>query len=333
MSRVPFSNSNLSVKTLQDIFSAYLKKQSFNAQPRELYEPIEYTLNLGGKRLRPLLLLMARNLYGNNVIDALDAAIAIEIFHNFTLLHDDIMDQAPLRRNQATVYKKWNTNIAILSGDVMLVKAYEYLLKTKKEIITDIIAVFNHAAIQVCEGQQFDMNFENRDDVSIVEYIKMIELKTAVLLAASLKIGAMIGDAPIKDAEKLYEFGKNMGIAFQLQDDLLDAFGNENEFGKQKGGDIIANKKTYLLLKAQEMASSEIKARLYSAMYENSITIGEKVNVVLDCYNKLDIETETQKQIQYYHQKALESLNDLSFQKDKLEPILSLSNNLLHRKS
>ena len=321
------------VKTLQEIFNAHLKEQSFNAQPRELYQPIEYTLALGGKRLRPLLLLMARNLYGQEVKDALDAALAIEVFHNFTLLHDDIMDQAPLRRNQATVYKKWNTNIAILSGDVMLVKAYDYLSKTPSKNLVAILATFNKAAVQVCEGQQYDMNFENRNDVSIDEYIKMIELKTAVLLAASLKMGAIIGNAPSDDAEKLYAFGLNMGIAFQLQDDWLDAFGNENEFGKQKGGDIIANKKTYLLLKAQELASSEIKTKLSAVMYDNKITATEKVDTVIDCYNELNIETEIQKQIQYYNQKAIESLNGISVTRDKLQIIISLAENLLNRKS
>ncbi len=321
------------VKTLQEIFNAHLKEQSFNAQPRELYQPIEYTLALGGKRLRPLLLLMARNLYGHEVKDALDAALAIEVFHNFTLLHDDIMDQAPLRRNKPTVYKKWNTNIAILSGDVMLVKAYDYLSKTPSKNLVAILATFNKAAVQVCEGQQYDMNFENRNDVSIDEYIKMIELKTAVLLAASLKLGAIIGNASNDDAEKLYAFGLNMGIAFQLQDDWLDAFGNENEFGKQKGGDIIANKKTYLLLKAQELASSEIKTKLSAVMYDNNITATEKVDTVIDCYNELNIETEIQKQIQYYNQKAIESLNGISVTRDKLQIIISLAENLLNRKS
>jgi geranylgeranyl diphosphate synthase type II len=321
------------VRLIQNLFSAYLQSQSFNALPLELYEPIEYTLALGGKRMRPLLLLMARNLYGDDVNDALDAAVAIEIFHNFTLLHDDIMDEAPIRRNQPTVYKKWNANIAILSGDAMLVKAYDYLCKTPQKNLYEVLVAFNQAAIQVCEGQQWDMNFERRDDVSIDEYLKMIELKTAVLLAASLKIGAIIGGASKEDSAKLHEFGRNIGIAFQLQDDLLDVFSNENEFGKLKGGDIIANKKTYLLLKAFELANPAMKCKLYSVMYENNTDPKEKLNTVIDCYNQLEVEAKTQNQILYFHNKAMEALSSLNLVDTKVILLKELAEDLLIRKS
>ena len=231
------------IKDLQSLFENYLIDEKITGYPNELYEPIGYMLSIGGKRLRPLLVLMAYEMFRNDAVNALPQAMAIEIFHNFTLVHDDIMDNAPLRRNEQTVFKKYNQNIAILSGDVMLVYAYNYLIKNQEKNIVDLIAIFNKTAIEVCEGQQLDLNFENNNEVTIEEYINMIELKTAVLLGAALKIGAINANSNDEDKEHLYQFGKLIGTSFQLLDDILDAFGDAEKFGKKVGGDIIQNKK------------------------------------------------------------------------------------------
>ena len=236
--------------------------QKFSAElyitPAELYEPVRYMLSIGGKRIRPLFVLMSCNLFGGKTKDAIPSALAIELFHNFTLIHDDIMDNATLRRNNLTVHSKWNNNIAILSGDVMMIQAYQSIAESKllSRIFDSVLSVFNQMAIKICEGQQLDLNYEQERKISIPQYYKMIELKTAVLLASCMKIGSLTGGATKEDANNLYEFGKNIGMAFQLQDDLLDVYGDTEKFGKQKGGDIIANKKTFLLCKAQELCSS-----------------------------------------------------------------------------
>ena len=237
------------MKTLQEL-QILIKKElntiNFPNKPKNLYDPIKYVLDIGGKRMRPILTLMAHQLFNSEIEKSVKAAVAIEVFHNFTLLHDDIMDEAPLRRGVKTVHEKWDKNSAILSGDTMLVQSYNLLMSVEDTYLREVLNTFNKAAKEVCEGQQLDMDFENREDVSILEYLKMIEYKTSVLLAASLKIGAINGGATIEEANHVYEFGKNMGIAFQLKDDLLDAYGDPGNFGKQIGGDIISNKKTYL---------------------------------------------------------------------------------------
>lgn len=225
-----------------------IQDKGFKKEPISLYEPISYTMALGGKRVRPALLLMANDLFGGTANRALNAALAIEIFHNFTLVHDDIMDNAPVRRGKPTVFKKWNVPTAILSGDVMLVEAYQLLCDYEPELLPHLLKLFNKTAVEVCEGQQYDMLFENASDVSIDDYLKMIELKTAVLLGASLKMGALIAKATRNDAQHLYEFGKNIGVAFQLMDDILDVYGDPKKFGKQVGGDILANKKNILII-------------------------------------------------------------------------------------
>jgi len=229
----------------QSIIEEEIKKISLGSSPRELYEPIRYMLALGGKRLRPSLLLMSTELFGGNTKDAISPALGIEVFHNFTLLHDDIMDKAPLRRSQETVHKKWNPDIAILSGDTMFVKSCELMMKVDDGILRKVMTLFYETATEVCEGQQLDMNFESRSSVTIDEYIHMISLKTAMLLGCSMKTGAWIANANEADANHLYDFGKNIGIAFQLHDDILDVYGDELKFGKQVGGDIIANKKLF----------------------------------------------------------------------------------------
>src|ERR1700761_9383330 len=242
------------LEDLQAIISDAVKKLAFPEYPAALYEPISYILSIGGKRMRPALLLMACDLFGGDVDDALAPALAIEVFHNFTLMHDDIMDNAPLRRGRTTVHERWNKNVAILSGDVMLIEGYKLMMQVKDHLLRQILDIFNNTAVDVCEGQQIDMEFEQRNDVTIKEYINMIRLKTAVVLGGALKIGALLGGASTKDANLLADFGVNLGLAFQLQDDILDVYGNPEKFGKQVGGDIIANKKTYLLLKALELA-------------------------------------------------------------------------------
>jgi len=248
---------------IQQIVEKYLKEIELKTEPRELYEPVKYILEIGGKRIRPSLVLAAYNLFKNDVETAINPALALEVFHNFTLLHDDIMDKADLRRNQQTVHKKWNENVAILSGDTMSIKAYELLSKIPAEFLSEVLQAFNKTALQVCEGQQLDMNFESRLDVSVEEYLEMIRLKTSVLIAVSLKIGAIMAGALRNDVHKLYDFGLNLGLAFQLQDDYLDAYGDVQAFGKKIGGDIVANKKTFLLIKALETSDKETSEVIY----------------------------------------------------------------------
>jgi geranylgeranyl diphosphate synthase, type II len=294
-----------SIKELQEIIEKAIKEKTYPAEPKELYEPISYLMSLGGKRLRPALVLMATDLFGGDIKEALSAALAVELFHNFTLMHDDIMDKAPLRRGQPTVHAKWNESVAILSGDVMFVKAYQLIITVNPKILFQVLNVFNLTAIGVCEGQQIDMNFENRTSVSISEYIEMIRLKTAVLLGGALKIGALIGEASEKDAQHLYEFGENLGIAFQLQDDILDVYGDPEKFGKQVGGDIISNKKTFLLIKALELADGETAKELNHWLSLTEFNPQEKVTAVSAIYNLLEIRKLADEAMQTYANKAL----------------------------
>ena len=278
-----------SYKTLQELVNKKIAQEELVKEPKQLYEPIKYILSLGGKRIRPVFVLMACNLFTDNVEKAINAALALEIFHNFTLLHDDIMDNSSLRRKKPTVHAKWNSNVAILSGDAMSIIAYEYITRERKNNFFEIIDVFNKTALQVCDGQQYDMDFETEKLVSKSDYLKMIELKTAVLIAASLKIGALIGGASHEDAELLYSFGINIGLAFQIQDDFLDVYGDTKIFGKQTGNDIRTNKKTYLLIKAFELAKDDDYEELYQKFFINNKPTEEKVNIVVNIYNKLGI--------------------------------------------
>ncbi|PIZ06299.1 MAG: isoprenyl synthetase, partial [Flavobacteriales bacterium CG_4_10_14_0_8_um_filter_32_5] len=271
------------------IIDEEIQKRPFNKEPQQLYQPLNYTLGLGGKRIRPALLLLANDLFGGKQALAIDAAIAIEIFHNFTLIHDDIMDNAPIRRGHPTVFKKWNVNTAILSGDVMLVESYKLISTCESVVLPEVLKTFNKMAAEVCEGQQYDMNFETQQNITIDDYLKMIELKTAVLLGASLRIGALIAKASVTDVNHIYAFGQNIGIAFQLMDDLLDVYGNPEKFGKQVGGDIISNKKTYLLLKAKELAKNELKKELEFCLSSKTLSPENKVNRVKAIYSQLKI--------------------------------------------
>ena len=296
--------------------------------PKNLYDPIKYILDIGGKRMRPILTLMGHQLFNSDIEKSLKAAVAIEIFHNFTLLHDDIMDEAPLRRGVKTVHEKWDKNSAILSGDTMLVQSFNLLMSVEDAYLREVLSTFNKAAIEVCEGQRWDIDFENKADVSIKEYLKMIEYKTSVLLAASLKIGAINGGATTKEANHLYEFGKNMGIAFQLKDDLLDAFGDPGNFGKQIGGDIITNKKTYLYLKALELADEKQKTKLIQYFSDNSER-NQKVESVKKIFNNLGIPLHTTKLMKEYHKKAIYHLD--SIDSDAKKPLYTFSEMLLDR--
>lgn len=320
-----------SIIDLQSIVKKTFSATIFTDQPSELYDPITYTLELGGKRIRPLLVLMGCDLFQGVIENSIPAAIAIELFHNFTLLHDDIMDQAPLRRGKETVYKKWNTNIAILSGDTMFALACEYLSKIDPYVLPHALSVFTHTARMVCEGQQYDMNFETRKLVSITEYMEMIRLKTAVLIGCSLKLGAILGKAHPTETEKLYSFGENIGMAFQLQDDLLDTFGNEKKFGKEIGGDILSEKKTFLFLKAYETASETEKTALDQAFYNQSIPPIEKIKQVKAIYQTLNIREITIQEIEKYYSRAAGSLEEIKIDEERKKVLKEFANELLRR--
>jgi geranylgeranyl diphosphate synthase type II len=316
---------------LQALISEAVDKLAFPEHPAELYEPIGYILALGGKRLRPALLLMACDLFGGDVENAIEPALAIEVFHNFTLMHDDIMDNAPLRRGKTTVHEKWNTNIAILSGDAMMVESNKLMMKVPDAILRRVLSVFNETAIGVCEGQQIDMSFEQQNNVSIDEYLNMIRLKTAVLLGGSLKIGAIIGGAVLNDAQLLYDFGVNLGIAFQLQDDILDVYGDPDKFGKQVGGDIISNKKTYLLIKALEMAKGTQTNELNNWLNQQQYDAAEKVKAVTNIYNQLHIRQFAEEAMHSYAEQAFKALDSINLPEERRQYLRLFADNLLVR--
>ena len=316
-----------SIEALISELNQNIKDIYKSREPINLYQPIEYSLSVGGKRIRPVLCLMACNMFSDDISEAIKPAIGLEIFHNFTLLHDDIMDKADVRRNQPTVHKKWDENTAILSGDAMMIEAYQYFLDLEPSVLSKSLKVFNPTALEVCEGQQYDMDFEQRLDVREEEYIEMIRLKTAVLLAGALKIGAIIGGASDTDANKIYDFGINMGLAFQLQDDLLDTFGDIATFGKRIGGDIVENKKTFLLINALEKAPEKLNALIDNT----SISEAEKINQVTAIYKDLLIDELCQDKINEYYQKALKLLNEISVKQEKKELLLNFLNKLKAR--
>ncbi len=317
-----------SFKALSQQFAEYFNTRHFPAQPTSLYDPCEYFLTIGGKRIRPVMCLMGNELFDAIRTDAYYVAAAIELFHNFTLIHDDIMDAAPLRRGMETVHKKYNTNTAILSGDVMLIQAYEYLNKIQPSYLPKILQLFNRTAREVCEGQQLDMDFEQQKEVSLADYIKMIELKTSVLLAASLQMGAILGGAGGGNAKHLYEFGKNLGIAFQVQDDYLDAFGDPEKFGKDVGGDIRQNKKTFLMLHALEVASAEQKEQLQELMLENPVN---KVEQVLAIFKACNVDDWAKALKQQYVDTAFEHLEAIAVTATRKEPLMELAAFLVQR--
>lgn len=296
----------------QSIFNDFLAKYQLDEAPQTLYQPIQYILSLGGKRLRPTLTLMTAEMFGAKAEMALNAALCVEVFHNFSLIHDDIMDDAPLRRGKPTVHEKWNLNTGILSGDAMLILSYQLLEPYENEIFKALNSLFTKTALQVCEGQQYDIDFETRNDVTVEAYIQMITYKTSVLVAAAMKMGAIIAGASQKDQDTIYEYGKNLGIAFQIQDDYLDAFGDPETFGKQVGGDIIENKKTYLYLKAIALGSTHDKAELFQYFNKSTDNSLEKVERVKQLFEASGAVQETKKAIADYTVKAFDCLDELS---------------------
>lgn len=318
---------------LRAIINEEFSKLPSDLKPVELYEPIRYFISLGGKRLRPVLLLMGNELFSQNNKDAIMPALGLELFHNFTLLHDDIMDQSPIRRRQPTVNKKWNNNIAILAGDAMFVESCMLMMKSKPQYLQPVMSVFLATAIQVCEGQQYDMNYELESTVSIPEYLNMVELKTAVLLGASLKIGAILGGAAEEDANLLYEFGKNIGIAFQLQDDILDVYGNETIFGKQKGKDIVSNKKTFLLIKALELSKDSSARELNTWINSENFIDKEKVEAVTSIFNRYQVKQLAQDEMSNFFKKGLASLMKVNADSSRKEFISGYAESLMFREN
>ena len=317
---------------LLDKLETFIGAQTFGESPSELYTPIDYILSLGGKRIRPLLSLLSFGMFQKNPESILKQALAIEVFHNFTLMHDDIMDQAPLRRGKPTVHEKWNANVAILSDDVMLVKAYDLLMDTEPALLPEILRLFNQTAAEVCEGQQFDMNFENLSEVKEEEYIQMIRLKTAVLLGCALKMGAILGGANETESNKLYEFGVNVGVGFQLKDDLLDVFADKAKFGKQVGGDIISNKKTFLLIKAKELAQGKDAEELSYWLDQLDFDKEMKVNAVKAIYEKLGIKALTEAKMNSYFEKGFQQLESINFNNiSYFEELKQITQDLIHR--
>jgi len=321
----------LSIEKYQTAFINYLNDFATPKAPNSLYEPIEYILGLGGKRLRPVLTLLTTEIFDNSFENSLDAALAVEVFHNFSLIHDDIMDDAPLRRGEQTVHEKWDLNTGILSGDAMLILAYQLFENYEGETFKALAKLFSKTAIEVCEGQQYDIDFETRNDVTILEYLKMIEYKTAVLVGAAMKMGAIVANASNEDQNSIYEFGKNLGIAFQLQDDYLDAFGNPETFGKQVGGDILENKKTYLFLKALELLDAQKKTELLQFYNDSSLKNDDKVSKVKQVFDESGASIETKNAIESYTQKAFDVLESISISSDKKELLKQFGTALMNR--
>ena len=319
------------IETYQKQFLAYLEEYNTIREPKNLYDPIQYILNLGGKRLRPVLTLMTADCFEGNVKSALDAALAVEVFHNFSLIHDDIMDAAPLRRGHQTVHEKWDLNTGILSGDAMLIMAYQLFENYPPELFQNLTVLFSKTALEVCEGQQYDIDFETRDNVSILEYLKMIEYKTAVLVAAAMKMGAIIAGASAEDQNRCYEFGKNLGIAFQLQDDYLDAFGDPETFGKQVGGDIIENKKTYLYLKALEFSSESDQHQLKQLFSTEVNDSKDKVEIVKQIFSVSGASEATKMAITSYTKTAFEVLKTMNISEKKKQTLLDFGTQLMTR--
>jgi len=322
-----------SLEELSELVEKSITTIDFPEEPQNLYNPISFVLSNGGKRIRPILSLAACNMFSESIDKAIYPALGVEVFHNFTLVHDDIMDGAFIRRNKETIHKKWNTNTAILSGDAMSIMAYQLLSKTDSKYLHQVIDVFNSFALGICEGQQLDMDFENQTGVSQDEYTKMIELKTAVLLKGALQIGAIIGEANSKDIELIGSFGVNLGLAFQLQDDVLDVYGDPAIFGKKAGGDILSNKKTILTVKALSRAKGEDLSMLKELYSTTDVDPIEKIEKVINIFNQENVKEDVDLLITDYYSKALESLDRISVSSSRKEILLSLGNRIMVRNS
>ena len=315
----------------QEIINHEISAIEINREPAELYDPVKYILSIGGKRIRPALVLMSCSMFSNQITQAIRPALAIELFHNFTLVHDDIMDNSVLRRNKPTVHKKWNRNLAILSGDVMSILSFKFIADCPPGLLPAILELFNETALQVCEGQQYDIDFESRTDITVDDYLKMVELKTSVLIASSLKLGALLGGASLADSDLLYEFGRNLGIAFQLRDDLLDVYGDTAKFGKKIGTDIIANKKTFLILKAFEMADKKTRNSLNELISTIDHDPEEKVRSVKNIFNQLGIKEKTVEKSKDYFEYALNALGMVSVSNESKAELKKIAARLMER--
>lgn len=316
---------------LLDKVNDYIQNIEYPANPNGLYEPIKYTLDLGGKRIRPVLMLMAYNLYNYDVETILPNAIGLETYHNFTLLHDDLMDRADMRRGNATVHKKWNDNTAILSGDAMLILAYKFMCTSTTVHVSKALDTFTEATLGVCEGQQYDTDFEKRNDVKEEEYMEMIRLKTSLLLACAMKIGAQLAGASEEDAQNLYDFGEKMGLAFQLQDDLLDVYGDPAVFGKKIGGDIICNKKTYMLINTLNLCNNQQRETLLSWIDKKDFNAEEKIKAVTQIYDEVNIKDLCSKRIEQLFEESLSKLDKVSVCTEKKEQLRNFAHNLMGR--
>ena len=322
-------NTIYSLEEVLDIVNNEIKDIKFPYPPKSLFDPITYILSLGGKRIRPALALIGYNMYKSDINKAFPIALAVEVFHNFTLLHDDLMDRADVRRGKPTVHKKWNDNTAVLSGDAMLIEAYREIAKTDSTYLSPILELFSNTATEICCGQQYDMEFEQRMDVSVNEYLEMIRLKTAVLLGCALKEGAMIAGANNEDCDNLYQFGINIGLAFQLKDDLLDVYGNPETFGKRIGGDILCNKKTYLLINA--IADNSVKTDLMGWIDKKEFDEEEKIKAVTNIYNQLHLKEKSENLINKYSEAALVNLEAIKVSSERKEVLLRLAKDLTNR--
>lgn len=317
---------------LLDKINAYLEQMPYMRPPKGLYEPIAYELSLGGKRIRPVLMLMAYNIYKEDVERILPQAAGLETYHNHTLLHDDVMDKADMRRNKPTVHNVWNDNTAILSGDAMLILAYRLMAEGLSDRLAEVMHIFTETTMEICEGQQWDMEFESRMDVKVDEYIEMIRLKTSVLLAAALKIGACLAGASVEEAQKLYDFGVKMGLAFQLQDDWLDVYGDPKVFGKNIGGDILCNKKTYMLITALEQADEDQRKELERWLTATDFIPAEKISAVTALYNNIGVGKRCEEMVEAYYSDGLAVLDSIALPEERKQALKDFACSLMNRK-
>lgn len=320
-----------SFKELQQIVNEQIKKYNFDYQPYELYEPIKYIMTLGGKRIRPVITILSCEMFGGQIDKALMPAIGMEMFHNFTLVHDDIMDNAEYRRSSPTVHTKWDENRAILSGDAMLLMANRLMLQTDDDILREVMDLYTSYGLKVCDGQQYDMNYETQKDIKLADYIKMIELKTAALIAGCFKLGAVLAKTTESNKQLIESFGHNLGISFQIEDDILDSFGDFNKFGKKIGGDIRENKKTFLILKALEIADEKTREKLIQLYSKSDNTDDEKVDQVIEIFNKLNINEFAQKESKSYYDKAMGFLDQINIPDPKKSKVIELTHYLFQR--
>lgn len=322
----------LSANDILTKINDYLDRLVYNRKPESLYEPIKYVLSIGGKRIRPTLMLLSYNLFKDNPETILSSACALETYHNYTLLHDDLMDNAPLRRGHQTVHEKWNPNVAILSGDLMLVLAYQRMLQCPVDKLKPVMDLFTETALEIGEGQQYDMEFETRTDVTEDEYIEMIRLKTSVLLACAMKMGAILADAPAADADNLYKFGEQVGLAFQLQDDYLDVYGDSKVFGKAIGGDIMSNKKTYMLINAFNLANDSQRKELMHWVTLDNPEPKEKIDAVTRLYNEIGIDKLAEQKINHYFEQSRKYLASVNVPEERKRELEEYANRMMHRK-